>query len=490
MNPLSLEDPVGLPIMGGVGGVQPIADPAVIQAQQMALNAPTSGLQLPPMLDRPSTSEKLLNLGLAMIAADQQGMGLGGSIAAGLKSLHDTERDYISRRRQDRADMLAEYELLSRIRERQNAEQATARRLAAFEKAKKERPELANLIDLDPELAAKTIAEGMVAKPTYEGTSMEAQDANILLSGDPSSREYLAAYNRQAAPKITIGADGVPVTITPDMSAYNAPTFGKAAGASTAQETGQAGGVKFGDPTASVIEGLDIAEGARPSVQDAKVVKEIAEAHKNISELMAQRRALVEKDATPMAGSEAAIQLDQNTSQLALKIKALEQTGALDKGSVDVMMNAIGDPVIRGIDDFTAPFSGAAKSVTKYRGGKKLQDEMLSSGQKYIDNTLKSAVEARGYKFKTPPKPTQSAVQSSGDGQKPPVMQSPNLTAAPAMSTPADVPAGLPVVPPAAATPTSTAGTIPTPRSREEFDALPSGARFINPKDGQVRIKP
>jgi hypothetical protein len=55
----------------------------------------------------------------------------------------------------------------------------------------------------------------------YQGTGIEAQDSNVLLRGDPASREYAAAYARQAAPRVNV--DGS--TVTPNMQAYQTPTF-------------------------------------------------------------------------------------------------------------------------------------------------------------------------------------------------------------------------------------------------------------------------
>jgi hypothetical protein len=55
----------------------------------------------------------------------------------------------------------------------------------------------------------------------YSGTGIEVQDSNILLRGDPSSREYAGAYARQAA--VIRRPDGS--EIRPDMSPYEPPTF-------------------------------------------------------------------------------------------------------------------------------------------------------------------------------------------------------------------------------------------------------------------------
>ena len=58
----------------------------------------------------------------------------------------------------------------------------------------------------------------------FRGTSIEAQDSNILLKNDPASPEYAAAYNRQREPKTFIDqSSGQVVTRTPDMSAYRVP---------------------------------------------------------------------------------------------------------------------------------------------------------------------------------------------------------------------------------------------------------------------------
>ena len=63
----------------------------------------------------------------------------------------------------------------------------------------------------------------------YQGTSVEAQDINVLLRGDPASAEYAAAYARQAAPRVNM--DGS--TVTPNMRAYRTPTFNPAPAAGT-----------------------------------------------------------------------------------------------------------------------------------------------------------------------------------------------------------------------------------------------------------------
>lgn len=215
-----------------------------------------------PLLDKPSLSERMLNAGLSMVAAAENGASTGASIAAGLKGYSDTIKEHKERLKKDRMERLAEYDLLGRIRERQMTELQTARKMQTLEQLKKDNPSLATLIDLDPDAAAGVIADrfkprdrkiieqngvsyyadtgepvlpGVPAPITssgpFEGTSMDAQVANILLKGDPSTPDYLAAYNIAAQPKTVFGPDGVPQMVTPDMSAYRAPIIGAAGNA-------------------------------------------------------------------------------------------------------------------------------------------------------------------------------------------------------------------------------------------------------------------
>lgn len=207
------------------------------------------------LLDKPSLSERMLAAGTAMLAASESGASLGGAISAGMKGYSDAIKEHKEQRKKDRMDRLAEYDLLGRIRERQMTEIQTAKKMQTLDQLKKDNPNLATLIDLDPDAAAQVIADRFkpkdrkiieqggvsyyadtgepvlpgVAPPIsgpFEGTSMDAQVSNILLRGDPSSPDYLAAYNIAAQPKMVIGPDGVPQQITPDMSAYRVPIIG------------------------------------------------------------------------------------------------------------------------------------------------------------------------------------------------------------------------------------------------------------------------
>ena len=66
---------------------------------------------------------------------------------------------------------------------------------------------------------------GQLSNPKpFSGNAEFAQLGNMLLKGDPSSPEYLAAYNLAKRPRVTTDASGQSVTETPDMSGYRLPT--------------------------------------------------------------------------------------------------------------------------------------------------------------------------------------------------------------------------------------------------------------------------
>ena len=87
--------------------------------------------------------------------------------------------------------------------------------------------------------SAQYLAEGppKAAGGPFEGTGMQAQAANILLTGDPSSPEYRAAYAIASQPKTSFDvASGQMYTVTPDMSWARPPAGGARAVAAQAME--------------------------------------------------------------------------------------------------------------------------------------------------------------------------------------------------------------------------------------------------------------
>lgn len=69
----------------------------------------------------------------------------------------------------------------------------------------------------------------------YQGTAMDAQDANILLRGDPTTQEYAAAFNRQNSPRFF--PDGS--RVDPNMSAYRPPQYAGPGAPQPQQQDGQ-----------------------------------------------------------------------------------------------------------------------------------------------------------------------------------------------------------------------------------------------------------
>jgi len=444
MNTGMLGDMTALDPVGGL--VDPVAQ---AQAAQM-MQAPATPFMASPesLLDKPNLSEIMLNAGIAMINASENGSSTAGALAAGLQGYSDTMETHRQKRRQQRADRLAEYDLLGRIRERQMTELQTAKRMQMLEELKGTNPELATLIDLDPDAAAGVIAERFkpkerkiieqgdvsyyadtgepvlpnvpVNKTPFSGTGMEAQVNNILLQGDPATPEYLAAYNIAAQTKTSIGPDGTPVTVVPNMSAYRKPVVADQIpiesmglpeldaqgmenyGASTTTpdrapmppdfvNMGDAGGVTFGDPQMVSVPGLEIQPGARPTAQDAKEIKSMMAASKNLEALVEERARIVEKNPAPISGSADAQKLDQNLGQIAAEYKALKQLGTYDTGTENLVKQIFGDPVVRG------NVKDTAKNITKMRSGKELSADMTASAKAHITDSLSSELSARGY---------------------------------------------------------------------------------------------
>ena len=75
--------------------------------------------------------------------------------------------------------------------------------------------------------SARYLAEGP-AEPVggpFEGTGLQAQATNILLSADPSSPEYAAAYSIMQQPRTYLDpGSGQIVSVAPDMTAFRSPT--------------------------------------------------------------------------------------------------------------------------------------------------------------------------------------------------------------------------------------------------------------------------
>lgn len=80
----------------------------------------------------------------------------------------------------------------------------------------------------------------------FAGVGMQAQAHNMLLTGDPNTPEYAAAYNIASQPQVSFDANGRPVFVTPNMAWARKP--GGPAAQPGAPPPGQPR-VTTGDPT-------------------------------------------------------------------------------------------------------------------------------------------------------------------------------------------------------------------------------------------------
>lgn len=168
-DPLAMQP--GMPDAQGPIGAGITAPPPGAAQQPMALGSldtPVSGLPPMPMIAPPTTSQKLIAAGLAMIAADRAHLGLGGSLAAGMGAYNDVLTNSKNEAAKQRLQQLSEYELMSRIQDRHQTELAMQKKLEAGARIKTAYPELADLYDADPEAAIKIISAKADPKTKFE----------------------------------------------------------------------------------------------------------------------------------------------------------------------------------------------------------------------------------------------------------------------------------------------------------------------------------
>ncbi len=101
--------------------------------------------------------------------------------------------------------------------------------------------------------SGEVIARGPeAAGGPFSGTALTGQAANILLSADPSSPEYAAAYSIMSQPRTYMDpGSGQIVSVAPDMAAFRPPTGRGAAPAAAPTKPAEPMGVA-GEPAAKV----------------------------------------------------------------------------------------------------------------------------------------------------------------------------------------------------------------------------------------------
>lgn len=432
-----IQDPVA---MMGLGAPQSAQEMVI---QQQLLQKTPAGMPIdafftgPSLVEKPTLSDTLTSIGLGITKAAANGASDMNALAMGLASYSDMLKGKRKEAQTEQMQKLQQYSLMSEIQDKELAREAAMRSRAAADKLKVQRPDLADVIDLDPKVAGGILQKEAEKKiegggGPFSGTSMDAQTTNILLRAykDPSyasTPEYRAAYNLAAQDKITIGPDGRPQVVKPDMSAYimpNEATGGQNAvkmpqGGMLAPETGTGpvsaaygqmpgmlgdniqqqvrmgpkGGVSIGDPTTTNIKGLKFSDGAQPTSEDAKTVKSILSASQRAEKLLAEREALIEKYPSPLEGTVGATLIDQNFGQIAAEYKDIKQLGTWDAGTEKLARDIIGDPVIRPGYPSASLFTKTGKNAAK------VAKDQIKSAKENFAETLKSELSARGYEM-------------------------------------------------------------------------------------------
>lgn len=218
------------------------------------------------------------------------------------------------------------------------------------------------------------------AKP-FEGTGMEQQAYNILLQGNPSSPDYLAAYNNVAAPKQNFDPrTGTVTTITPDMSAFRPPVRGGDVAPPAAQPgasppaTGAPAQPQPNNQTPASKPGVKVEQvnDPRPSQQDLTKLKNIeAEGRSIISALDDFKKAVADAGVGQRAGALLQLGGNQlntkyNSAALLAKGEALFNLGVLNGPDLDIIRRTITDPsTLRGAVTQSDDWAGQIESVQR-----------------------------------------------------------------------------------------------------------------------------
>ncbi|WP_181708715.1 hypothetical protein [Chthonobacter rhizosphaerae] len=165
-------------------------------------------------------------------------------------------------------------------------------------------------------------------------------------------------------------------------------------------------------PEARVF-GLQVAEGATPTKDDAAAVKTVRQAYIQLQTLIPEYRGLVEEYGSEIEGSGAANLLQQKQAQIALQVKNLEELGALQEADRAVINDMLGSPVRKpspyGLDTLN-PLRGLP-----WIGDKDRSLRQIESFDKYIKDRYDTALSNRGYTETTQPPAPQPTAGETGN---------------------------------------------------------------------------
>ncbi len=308
--------------------------------------------------------------------------------------------------------------------------------------------------------ASRYLAEGP-AEPAragpFEGTGLQAQAHNILLTKDPSSPEYAAAYGIVSQPRTYLDqGSGQIVTVQPDVSAYAAP--GRAAQPVAAKEPpapiGQAGqpAPKVRQTGGMQVTPIPGSKAAREAEKEAEA-KESREAQKKayarvVTQDIDRIFDLMEDADLPVTGF------------VGSRVAAIPGTAAHDIASLlDTVRANIGFDRLQQMRA-ASPTGGALGQVSE------MENRLL---QATFGALNQSQTEEQFSRNLTRLKDYYSKIVLEG-------------------MSPAEIEAELAKLEGRDAEEAPTAAGIARPQSKAEYDALPVGTRYMAP-DGSERTK-
>lgn len=141
-----------------------------------------------------------------------------------------------------------------------------------------------------PSLALKSQYDMALAKAKrgagpFQGTALQTQILNTLLTDDPGTQQYAAAYAHYSRPKTYQDPNtGLMTTVMPDMSSFKKPTFSGAPGQFGPQTTQ----VRIGSPVLSEAQSKAIGFYNRMTASN-KTLEEVAGAGANLFGRLAEQ---------------------------------------------------------------------------------------------------------------------------------------------------------------------------------------------------------
>ena len=181
----------------------------------------------------------------------------------------------------------------------------------------------------------------------YAGTSVQAQNLNMLLNpdSDTSSPAYRSAFIQESEPRITLDSrTGQMVTVTPDMSAYRPPAAPPAAPAPNGEEGPPA--VVQRPPAGQTVNVTQIRAPVDPAMEAKKRVT--WETIGNVEDAYGRYRKLILETGPTLIPGESKLVLSAGYADLMLQLKELAKLGVLAGPDMEIMAQIIKDPTKLG----------------------------------------------------------------------------------------------------------------------------------------------